>query len=476
MLRNCTFLVAALLGGALTARAQSVNNVTEVVTSFGGFWQSSTTAKNATKPNNSHDLLAFSLNNVRYSTGVDDALLEAQKLAFTPSQFKALPVLAISGNVGGNTKVGLGELYDKVANGASSPAPANDIPFYLRDGRNGLNLGTGAANVPSGTLDFSISEVVTSALGDGTPDILVTQIADPAGSQDQYQFLDANNQVIGSTVTVTFTSITPVGSWTADFYEASERPMSLTAGFRQTDRDLRLWAADLSAFGITSANVGAIRKFRVLLSGNSDLAFVAYNTQTASFSNPPLPVTLTSFGGQAAATYTDLTWHTAQELNSAAFEVEASQDGRTFRPVGQVAAAGTSSQAHRYTYRHATTQSGIRYYRLRQVDQDGTSSYSAVLSLSPGRSAARSISVTAAPNPFREQLQLLVSSTGPAPSQASVQLITLAGRVVYTRNFGAQLTQAGVLELTDVSALPAGLYLAKVEVDGQPVVLKVVKE
>ncbi|WP_345600480.1 hypothetical protein, partial [Thermocatellispora tengchongensis] len=107
--------------------------------------------------------------------------------------------------------------------------------------------------------------------------------------------------------------------------------------------------------------------------------------------------------GQAAATYTDLTWHTAQELNSAAFEVEASQDGRTFRPVGQVAAACTSSQAHRYTYRHATTQSGIRYYRLRQVDQDGTNSYSAVLSLSPGRSAARSISVTAAPNPFREE-------------------------------------------------------------------------
>ncbi|WP_170172745.1 T9SS type A sorting domain-containing protein [Hymenobacter rigui] len=476
MLKKLTFLTAAILSSAVGARAQTVNNVTEVVTSFGGFWQSSVTAKSPTKPNNSHDLLAFSLNGVRYSTGVDDALLRTQNLVFTASEFKALPVLALSGNVGGNTKVGLGELYDNVANGASSPPPANDIPFYLRDGRNGLNLGTGAANVPSGTLDFTISDVVASSLGDGTPDILVTQIADPAGSQDQYQFLDANNQVIGNTVTVTFTNISPVGSWTADFYEASQRPMSLTAGFRQTDRDLRLWAADLSAFGITSSNVANIRKFRVLLSGNSDLAFVAYNTRTATFFNPPLPVTLTSFTGRATATGTELTWNTAQEVNSAAFEVEASQDGQTFRQIGQVAAAGSSTLPRHYSYRHATTYAGTRYYRLRQVDQDGTSSYTSVLTLRAGADQSRNISVTTAPNPFREKLQLVLSSLGTAPTQASVQLTNLTGRVVYTHDFSQELGQSAVLELTDLSALPAGLYLANVVVNGQLTVLKVIKE
>ncbi|RSK41153.1 T9SS type A sorting domain-containing protein [Hymenobacter perfusus] len=475
MLKKHTLLTAALLAGAAVAHAQAVNNVTEVVTSFGGFWQSSATAKNPVKPNNSHDLLAFSLNGVRYSTGVDDALLGTNNLTFTPAQFKALPVLALSGNVGGNTKVGLGELYDNVSNGASSPAPANDIPFYLRDGRNGLNLGTGAANVPSGTLDFSISEVVATSLGDGTPDILVTQIADPAGSQDQYQFLDANNQVIGNTVTVTFTSINPVGNWTADFYEASQRPMSLTAGFRNTDRDLRLWAADLSAFGITNGNVGSIRKFRVLLSGNSDLAFVAYNAQTATFSNPPLPVQLTSFGGQATATYSELTWNTAQEVNSEAFEVEASADGRTFRPVGRVVAAGNSTQARRYTYRHATTQAGPRYYRLRQVDRDGTSAYSSVVTLTAKRTAGTA-TVTAAPNPFHEKLELFVSSPGAVPASATVTLTTLAGRTVYTHDFSRRLSQSAVLELPGLSALPAGLYLARVVLDGKVTVLKVEKK
>ncbi|MCA8830042.1 T9SS type A sorting domain-containing protein [Hymenobacter pini] len=475
MLNKSFLLAAALVVGAADVRAQAVNNVTEVVTSFGGLWQSSATAKNPVKPNNSHDLLAFSLNGIRYSTGVDDALLSTNNLAFTAAQFKALPVLALSGTIGSNTKVGLGALYDNVANGASSPPPANDIPFYLRDGRNGLNLGTGAANVPSGTLDFSISEVVASALGDGTPDILVTQIADPAGSQDQYQFLDANNQVIGNTVTVTFTSIDPVGSWTADFYEASQRPMSLNAGFRQTDRDLRLWAADLSAFGITSANVTRIRKFRVLLSGNSDLAFVAYNAQTATFSNPPLPVTLTSFGGQATATYSDLTWNTAQEVNSEAFEVEASTDGRTFRTVGRVAAAGSSAQARRYAYRHFTTRTGTRYYRLRQLDLDGTSAYSSVVTLAPQRRAGTA-TVTAAPNPFHNKLELFVSSPDAAPTSATVTLTTLAGRTLYTHSFSGGLGQAAVLELPGLPALPAGLYLARVVLDGKLTVLKVEKK
>ncbi|WP_426491854.1 T9SS type A sorting domain-containing protein [Hymenobacter sp. 102] len=475
MLNRYPLLAAALLLAGTGAHAQAVNNVTEVVTSFGGYWQSSTTAKNTVKPNNSHDLLAFSLNGIRYSTGVDDAVLESNKLTFTPAQFKALPVLAISGAIGNNTKVGLGELYDNVANGASSPPPANDIPFYLRDGRNGLNLGTGAANVPNGSLDFSISDVVTSSLGDGTPDILVTQIADPAGSQDQYQFLDANNQVIGNTVTVTFTSITPVGSWTADFYEASQRPMSLTTGFRQTDRDLRLWAADLSAFGITSANVGSIRKFRVLLSGNSDLAFVAYNAQTATFSNPPLPVTLSSFGGQATATYSELTWHTAQEVNSAAFEVEASLNGRAFEVVGRVAAAGSSTQTRRYTFRHTTTQPGPRYYRLRQIDQDGTSTYSSVITLTPRRGPGAA-TVTAAPNPFHTQLALYVSSPGAVPASATVTLSTLAGRTVYTHDFSGSLSPAAVLALPGLPALPAGVYLARVVLDGQVTVLKIEKK
>lgn len=475
MMRKITFVAVALAGTILSGKAQGVNGVTEIITDFGGFWQSSASSISAVKPDNSHDLLAFTLNGVRYSTGVDDNLLTERGIPFQQARYQALPLSTISGALTSNTKVGLGEFYDRVRNGPSSPPPRRDIPYYLRDGRNGLNLGTGVANVPAGTLDLNISEVALGSIGDGIPDILVTQFADPSGSQDKYQFLDAAGEVLGNTVTVTFTDIPPVGRWTADFYEASAATMTLQSGFTQTDRDLRLWSADLGAFNIKPEDVSRIRKFRILLSGSSDVAFVAYNTKTATFVNPPLPVQLTSFAGEAAPAHTNLTWQTAQELNSAAFEVEASSDGRTFRTVGRVAAAGTSAQAHTYRYQHAATGTGTRFYRLRQLDQDGSSTYSSVLTLQVKGATGAAVRVVAAPNPFSTSLQLRLGATDALPTSGSVQLTTLAGQTVYQQDISGLLTQP-VLELPQLPRLPAGVYMAQVVLDGHSTFLKVVRE
>ena len=57
-----------------------------------------------------------------------------------------------------------------------------------------------------------------------------------------------------------------------------------------TPRDLRLWAADFSAFGINVSNVASVAYFRIILKGTSDIAFVAYNTKTITL-NSTLSVT-----------------------------------------------------------------------------------------------------------------------------------------------------------------------------------------
>jgi hypothetical protein len=474
MLRKASLLTAGLFGVLTHATAQTVTNVTEVITDYAGFWQSGVGAISPVKPDNSHDLLAFSVNGTRYSTGVNDALLTSRNVTFTPGNFRGLPVGSIGGTVTSNTKVGLGALWDGVANGAGPTPPSNVLSTYLRDGKNGLNLGTGIANIPAGTLSFTVTGITKEAVGDNVPDILVTQFADPANSQDRYQFTDENDVVIGNTVTVIFTSISPVGDWTADFYEASQSPMTLMAGFTQTPRQLRLWTADLNTFGITQDNAARIRKFKILLNGNSDVAFVAYNSQTARVFDP-LPVQLTSFTGQATATRTTLQWQTAQEMHSAAFEVETSLDGFNFQKLASIAAAGTSTQPRSYSYQHATTSSGPRYYRLRQVDQDGSSTYSAVVVVAGSPRATASIQITAAPNPFRSALHLNLTTTGTKPVQGQVVLATLAGREVYRQDISQQLNSPQV-ELTHLPELPAGVYTARVTIDGQTSVLKVVRE
>ncbi|HUP13701.1 MAG TPA: T9SS type A sorting domain-containing protein, partial [Niastella sp.] len=88
---------------------------------------------------------------------------------------------------------------------------------------------------------------------------------------------------IGNKLDLDLSNLPVLGNWTADFYEANTNPMVLQTGFKNTDRPLRLYGADLKAWGIDSTNVGRIAYFRIRLNGNSDVAFVAFNENAFSF-------------------------------------------------------------------------------------------------------------------------------------------------------------------------------------------------
>lgn len=256
-----------------SSRSQAV---TEIVTNYGGYWRSGTSSVNPVKPDNHHELISFTYNGTRYSTGVNDALLTANSLTFSPGQYTALPMTNIAGAANGNTKIGLGAMVDGVFNGAG-PAPSRTLGPYLNDGANGLDMGTCIANLPAGTMFLSVSNIQAANIGDGIPDIVVTQIADPSTSYDSYEFTDINGVRVGSSLNVVLNTISPVGQWVADFYEATGSTI-LASGYTQTQRDIRLWAADFTTFGINASNIANIAYFKINLSGTSDIAFVAYNT------------------------------------------------------------------------------------------------------------------------------------------------------------------------------------------------------
>jgi hypothetical protein len=122
----------------------------------------------------------------------------------------------------------------------------------------------------------------------------------------------------------------------------------------------------------------------VLLGSIQPAATTTYETfasPTFAVQAAPLPVELAQFtattSGLAAVR---LTWATASEKNSAVFEVERSADGRTFARIGTVAAAGSNSSARSYALLDTKLPTGAAtlYYRLKQVDADGTFSYSPV--------------------------------------------------------------------------------------------------
>ena len=172
--------------------------------------------------------------------------------------------------------------------------------------------------------------------------------------------------------------------------------------------------------------------------------------------NPgPLPVVLTSFTGQAGSAGNVLRWTTASEANSAYFEVERSVDGQEFAKIGQLAAAGTTSAARSYQFTDAAA-AATSYYRLRQVDFDGTATYSSVVTLAA--TAARSTAKAVAyPTIFTDELT--VALPGAEAQAATVALLTADGRPVYTAT--VQLG-AAPQALPELPTLAPGVYLLRV--------------
>ena len=427
--------------------AQATQTVTEIITSYNTYFKSSTTAINPVKPDNSHNLLAFTYDGTRYSTGVNDATLTSHGDVFVPEMFKSLPISSISGAITSNTKLALGQLYDGVDNGASNPAPTNSLVLYLTDGLQGLNLGTGIANLPKGDLLFNISNLNPAVIGDGIPDILITQIADPSAGVDQYEFTDASNQTVGTIKSISFSGVDVVANWTADFYEASTNPATLGPGFTKTDRPLRLWAADLSFFGITLANYASIKHFIIHLNGNSDLAFVAYNTKAVLV----LPVGITSFTSMVSGNDIQLSWQTATESNSGYFEIESSTDGNQFNELGIVNAAGNSSSNIQYSFEDRNIQSGVHYYRLKQFDKDGKFTYSRIIKqVAFGEKSELSVSVY--PNPAINNV--IVTHATSAKGDV-LNLYNSSGKLLFTKSISPGTTQTNV----NVSTYPKGTYI-----------------
>ncbi|GAB3877645.1 hypothetical protein GCM10028824_38090 [Hymenobacter segetis] len=170
----------------------------------------------------------------------------------------------------------------------------------------------------------------------------------------------------------------------------------------------------------------------------------------------PLPVELTQFTATASGpSAVRLAWATASEKNSQQFEVERSLDGTRFERLATVAAAGNSSSAR--AYEHTDTQvpktpspQDPIYYRLRQVDADGTFSYSPVRAVGL-TGAAEGLSLY--PNPAPAGTATL---KGVQPGTV-VTVFDALGREVAS----APADAAGTAAIKLPAGRPAGMYVVR---------------
>jgi hypothetical protein len=170
-----------------------------------------------------------------------------------------------------------------------------------------------------------------------------------------------------------------------------------------------------------------------------------------------VPVELLAFTASVNNSAVQLLWSTATELNNQGFEIERSiDDDNNFVTVGFVDGMGNSTEINYYSYSDQPDLNGSHqlYYRLKQVDFDGTFSYSNVVNVNYDVPKEFVLNQNF-PNPFNPSTR--ITYFVPKESFVSIKVYDFLGREVKTlvNNFQTTGSHEIVFDATD---LPSGTY------------------
>jgi hypothetical protein len=182
-------------------------------------------------------------------------------------------------------------------------------------------------------------------------------------------------------------------------------------------------------------------------------ATIAPTTSFVGLVGVPLPITFSHIEATKRDNAAVVTWGTSFEMNNVGYYVERSNDGKTFTKIGfqnSKATNGNSNAALEYSFTDAKPFSGINYYRLKQMDKDGKSVYSKIVSVAFDNAQV----VKIYPNPATSMV------TVDAAAIKSISLYNVLGQMV-----NAPVTYGNSSHNINTSALAKGTYTLRIVTD-----------
>jgi|CZKP01.1.fsa_nt_gi hypothetical protein len=200
--------------------------------------------------------------------------------------------------------------------------------------------------------------------------------------------------------------------------------------------------------------VGAFDGIRLAYGSSSAAAWTNLGAASAT------PVELTSFSASVEKGAVNLSWNTATEINNMGFNVERSANKSDWTKIAFVQGHQNSTSTISYSYvDKSVSQSGTYYYRLKQIDNDGSFKYSSITEISVNTPSVFSLNQNY-PNPFNPST--IISYSLPIASNVKLIVYNSIGQPVRVLENGFK--NAGTYNVSfNASELSSGIYFCKIE-------------
>lgn len=200
--------------------------------------------------------------------------------------------------------------------------------------------------------------------------------------------------------------------------------------------------------------------------GSGSRARLAIDDITISTQPKPLPVELSLFTVLKQNDHSLLQWQTQSEVNFNSFIIEKSFDGERFEQIETQKANGSVNAVSTYKYLDPTNLAEIQYYRLKLLDNDGSYSYSNIVSIVG--EVKKEISIF--PNPVRDNINIYFPKD--VLGEVTEEIFDFSGKLVYKNNI--EVTDSGIQSIPLPRFLP-GIYSLKITSPAYSKTIKFVK-
>lgn len=199
--------------------------------------------------------------------------------------------------------------------------------------------------------------------------------------------------------------------------------------------------------GVTPTN--GTRDFSIVVQDGALLSNATTFSATVSCST--LPVTWLYFNGQLNGTAAELAWGTSYDQDNSYFDVERSTDGTIFKTIGRVTASAQAQLTKEYRFADNSFAGGTLYYRLKQVDKNGSYTYSAVIKINQADAGK----IVMLKNRFSDVLQINIPQTNTEAVQAFIY--DSNGRLVIRKSL-----LPGINRISTGTLMAEGIYMVTV--------------